>query len=60
MILAGATAIQVGTASFINPLSMLNILEGIKNYMVAYGVEDISELIGKVVTPSHEIEMYQH
>ncbi|WP_219837716.1 dihydroorotate dehydrogenase [Paenibacillus sp. R14(2021)] len=59
MILAGATAIQVGTASFINPLAMVDILEGIQSYMKAYGVEDINDLIGKVIIPNHEVEVYQ-
>jgi dihydroorotate dehydrogenase (NAD+) catalytic subunit len=50
MILAGATAIQVGTASFIQPTAMLDILEGIKNYMKMYQIADINDLIGKVET----------
>ncbi|WP_134702817.1 dihydroorotate dehydrogenase [Ammoniphilus sp. YIM 78166] len=48
MILAGATAVQVGTASFINPTAMIDILEEIKQYMELYGIEDINDLIGKV------------
>lgn len=48
MILAGATAVQVGTASFIQPTAMLDVLEGIKNYMKMYQIEDINDLIGKV------------
>lgn len=52
MILAGATAVQVGTASFINPRAMLDILEGIKEYMNMYQIDDINDLIGKVEIPS--------
>lgn len=48
MILAGATAIQVGTASFVNPLAMIEILEEIEAYMDKYNVYDINDLIGKV------------
>jgi len=52
MILAGATAVQVGTASFIHPTAMLDILQEIKDYMVRYQVQDINELIGKVTVNS--------
>ena len=45
-IIAGASAIQVGTASFTNPRAPLNILEGIKQFMKKEGIEDIAELIG--------------
>ena len=37
-ILAGASAIQVGTASFIDPLASVKILEGIENYLVQKGI----------------------
>lgn len=47
-IMAGATMVAVGTANFINPLATKEILEGIKGYMIKYGVEDINELIGCV------------
>jgi len=52
MILAGATAVQVGTASFINPLAMIEIVEGIKQYMNEYDIVDINDLIGTVEIPS--------
>jgi dihydroorotate dehydrogenase (NAD+) catalytic subunit len=45
-IMAGASAIQVGTASFVNPRSPLDILEGIEQFMAERGIEDINELIG--------------
>jgi dihydroorotate dehydrogenase (NAD+) catalytic subunit len=45
-ILAGASAIQVGTASFINPLASIQILEGIEKYLVEKGFSDISEIKG--------------
>jgi dihydroorotate dehydrogenase (NAD+) catalytic subunit len=44
--MAGATAVEVGTASFINPSAALDIIEGIKLFMRERGVEDITELIG--------------
>jgi len=45
-IMAGASAVQVGTASFTNPRAPLDILEGIEQFMEKEGIEDISELIG--------------
>jgi len=45
-IMAGASTIQVGTASFTNPRAPLDVLEGIEKFMEKEGVEDITELIG--------------
>lgn len=48
MILAGATAVSVGTANFANPKATVEIIEGIRDYMEEYQVKDIRELIGAV------------
>jgi dihydroorotate dehydrogenase (NAD+) catalytic subunit len=45
-ILAGASAIQVGTASFIDPQASVKILEGIEKYLTSRGFSDIKEIIG--------------
>ena len=45
-ILAGATAVSVGTANFANPFAAKETAEGILDYMKKYQVEDIRELIG--------------
>jgi dihydroorotate dehydrogenase (NAD+) catalytic subunit len=45
-IMAGASAVQVGSASFINPRAPLDVLEGIEQFMAREGVRDISELVG--------------
>ena len=45
-IMAGASAIQVGTANFTNPRAPLDVLEGIEQFMKDEGVKDIAELIG--------------
>ena len=45
-ILAGATAVSVGTANFANPFAAKETAEGILDYMNKYQVEDIRELIG--------------
>jgi dihydroorotate dehydrogenase (NAD+) catalytic subunit len=47
-ILAGATAIQIGTANFIDPQVSVKIVEGIKEYMVRHQVSDINDLIGAI------------
>jgi len=46
--LAGASAIAVGTANFINPRSTLDIISNLEQFMVEQGVNDIKSLIGKV------------
>jgi len=46
--LAGATAVAVGTATFVNPTAATDVVEGIEAYMTQYGVEDVNELIGAV------------
>lgn len=48
MILAGATAVSIGTANFVNPNTTIDVIEGIERYMQKYHVEDINELIGAV------------
>ena len=45
-IMAGASAVEVGTAQFVNPRALLDVLEGIEEFMRREGVKDISELIG--------------
>ncbi len=47
-ILAGATAISVGAANFINPYATEEIVQGIEAYMKQYQITDIKELIGAV------------
>lgn len=45
-ILAGATAVQVGTATFLNPRATLDVVEGIHHFMEQEGIQDIHDLIG--------------
>lgn len=47
-IMAGATAVSVGTANFINPATTLEVVDGIKTYMERHQINDINELIGCV------------
>ena len=47
-ILAGATAVAVGTANFVNPYTTVEVIDGITAYMERHGIEDIKDLIGCV------------
>ena len=47
-ILAGATAVSIGTANFANPYTTVEVIDGIEAYMRRHGVEDVNELIGLV------------
>ncbi len=47
-ILAGATAVSVGTANFNNPNTTIEVVEGIEDYMRRHSVSDINELVGLV------------
>ena len=47
-IMAGASAIQVGTASFTDPGILLDVLGGIEKFMKKEGINDLTELIGAV------------
>ncbi len=45
-IMAGATAVAVGTATFVNPRAPLDVLEGMERWLAQAGVSDIGELVG--------------
>jgi len=49
-LLAGATAIEVGTYNFVDPTATIQIVEGIENYMLRHGFSNITELIGTLNT----------
>ena len=46
--LAGATAVQIGTVSFIDPQAPVKILEGIESYLVQKGFSDFKEIVGYI------------
>lgn len=46
--LAGATAVSIGTGNFINPEVPVDAVKGVEEYMKKYGIEDINEIIGSV------------
>ena len=45
-IMAGATAVQIGSANLINPLAPMQILDGLKKYMIENDCDDIRDLVG--------------
>lgn len=47
-LLAGASAVSVGTENFVNPHITAEIVDGIRAYMIRYGVKNITELVGAV------------
>ena len=48
MILAGASAVSVGTANFHNPSVTMEIVDGIQDYMKQYGFTSVNEMVGLV------------
>jgi dihydroorotate dehydrogenase (NAD+) catalytic subunit len=45
-LLAGATAIAVGTANFVNPQATMEVLEGIEEYLTRHGIDDVNDIVG--------------
>jgi dihydroorotate dehydrogenase (NAD+) catalytic subunit len=46
LMLAGASAVQVGTASFVDPRAPIRVLEGLTEWCAQHGVDSIAELVG--------------
>ena len=46
--LAGAAAVQVGTANFVDPGAIVEIIEGIEAFCVEQGIDDVRQLIGSL------------
>lgn len=49
-IIAGATAVQVGTANFVNPRATEEIIDGIERYLIEHRIASIRELVGSMAT----------
>jgi dihydroorotate dehydrogenase (NAD+) catalytic subunit len=47
-LVVGATAVQVGTANFTNPKTMLEIIEGLESFLAQKGIDDIGKIIGSL------------
>lgn len=48
-LVAGAAAVAVGTATFAEPLTAVNVVRGIEEYLVAHGLSSVSDVVGTVV-----------
>lgn len=47
-LLAGATAVQIGTANFIDPQITIKVIDGINDYLKRHGYNSVQEIIGLV------------
>lgn len=47
-IIAGARAIEIGTANFVNPRVTIEIIEGIEKYLIENNIKDVNELVGSM------------
>ena len=47
-LMAGATAIEIGTANFLNPAVSIKVRDGINEWLDAHGCKDVSEIIGVI------------
>jgi dihydroorotate dehydrogenase (NAD+) catalytic subunit len=48
-ILAGASAIQIGTANFVDPTITVKVAAGINDYLEKYKISSVSELVGALL-----------
>ena len=48
MMMAGAKAVQMGTAIFTDPYSPLKVIDGLEKYMEDNGIDNLSEIVGTV------------
>ena len=60
-LLAGAAAVQVGTASFLHPGAMIDVIEGLERYCEAHAVARVTDLTGALLVDEHLSErMLRH
>jgi dihydroorotate dehydrogenase (NAD+) catalytic subunit len=45
-LIVGATAVQVGTANFVNPRTSMDIVDGLENWLAEKGIERVTDIIG--------------
>jgi len=51
-LIAGASTIAVGTASFVQPNGSVQIIEGIRDYCLGHEIADVSDLVGSLEPPN--------
>ena len=49
-ILCGASAVQIGTQNFVDPMAPLGVIAGIDDYMTRYRFSSVREMVGALVT----------
>jgi dihydroorotate dehydrogenase (NAD+) catalytic subunit len=49
-LMAGASAVAVGTANFYEPQTALQVIAGIRSFMERKGIRDVREIVGSVIT----------
>jgi dihydroorotate dehydrogenase (NAD+) catalytic subunit len=54
--IAGANAVQIGTANFVDPFIWSKVLAGIHDYMQRHGVERLADLVGSLDTRAKDKE----
>ena len=52
--IAGATAVQIGTANFVDPFLWRRVLDGLQRYVEQHRIDDLSTLIGSLDTTRRE------
>ena len=52
--IAGATAVQIGTANFVDPFIWTKLLDGLRGYMAQHGIARLAELTGSLDTTRKE------
>lgn len=55
-LMAGASAVQVGTATFLNPQAPVDVIEGVEAFMRAEGVEDVRDLVGAALPRASDVQ----
>jgi dihydroorotate dehydrogenase (NAD+) catalytic subunit len=53
-IIAGASAVQVGTANFVDPFIWTKLLDGIRAYLDRHGIARVADLVGSLDTAARE------
>jgi dihydroorotate dehydrogenase (NAD+) catalytic subunit len=53
-IIAGATAVQVGTANFVDPFVWPKLIDGVSSYLDRHGIARVSDLVGQLDIPVKE------
>jgi dihydroorotate dehydrogenase (NAD+) catalytic subunit len=55
-LIAGASAVQVGTANFVDPLIWPKLLDGIRDYMQRHRIARVADLVGSLDTNARDKE----